>query len=167
MTFHDAAAHLVDTVRTIRLGLLADLARSGFDFDQHNGMKYERGTTLEKTLRRLERTAPRTSTPPGLLNSRLVKEVVHDEDIRRPLGLTHTYQHEIVARALRPQTRIPAAFGGARERLTRERLIARDTGFTTGTGPSVTGPALSLLLAVGGRRSALVGLTVPGLDALA
>ncbi|MFE8937971.1 maleylpyruvate isomerase family mycothiol-dependent enzyme [Streptomyces sp. NPDC007872] len=168
-TVHDVAAHLVDNARTTRLGFLKDLARAGFDFDRHNaaGVERGRGTTPEETLRRLERAASRTSGPPGPLDSRLVEEIVHGEDIRGPLGLARAYPHEAVVRALRLQARTPAAFGGARELLTGVRLTATDTGFTAGTGPAVTGPALRLLLAVSGRRTALADLTGPGLRALA
>ncbi|MFJ4343361.1 maleylpyruvate isomerase family mycothiol-dependent enzyme [Streptomyces sp. NPDC088915] len=168
-TVHDVAAHLVDNARTTRLGFLTGLARAGFDFERQNaaGVERERGTTPEETLRRLRRVASRTSAPPGPLDSRLVEEIVHGEDIRGPLGLAHAYPQEAVMRALRLQTRTPTAFGGARELLTRIRLTTTDTGFTAGTGPSVTGPALCLLLAVSGRRTALADLTGPGLEALA
>ncbi|GHB11572.1 maleylpyruvate isomerase family mycothiol-dependent enzyme [Streptomyces termitum] len=167
-TVHDVAAHLVDSARTTRLGFLAGLVRARFDFDRQNtaGVERERGATPDETLRRLEQVADRTSAPPGALDSRLVEEVVHGEDIRRPLGLTRAYPKEAVVRALRLQARTPAAFGGARELLARVRLDATDTALTLGAGPSVAGPALSLLLAVSGRRAARSDLAGPGLDAL-
>ncbi|MET9350382.1 maleylpyruvate isomerase family mycothiol-dependent enzyme [Streptomyces termitum] len=167
-TVHDVAAHLVDSARTTRLGFLAGLVRARFDFDRQNtaGVERERGATPAETLRRLEQVADRTSAPPGALDSRLVEEVVHGEDIRRPLGLTRAYPEEAVVRALRLQARTPAAFGGARELLARVRLDATDTALSLGSGPSVAGPALSLLLAVSGRRAARSDLAGPGLDAL-
>lgn len=168
-TVHDVAAHLVDTYRTTRLGFVVGLARARFDFDRQNsvGVARERGATPQETLERLRRAASRTSTPPAPLDSRLVEEIVHGEDIRRPLGLTRTYPAEAVARSLRLQARTPASFGGAKEILARVRLTATDTDLTLGTGPEATGPALSLLLAVSGRRPALDDLGGPGLAALA
>ncbi|MEU3746024.1 MULTISPECIES: maleylpyruvate isomerase family mycothiol-dependent enzyme [Streptomyces] len=168
-TVHDVAAHLVDTYRTTRLGFVVGLARARFDFDRQNsvGVARERGATPQETLERLRRAASRTSTPPAPLDSRLVEEIVHGEDIRRPLGLTRTYPAEAVARSLRLQARTPASFGGAKELLARVRLTATDTDLTLGTGPEATGPALSLLLAVSGRRPALDDLGGPGLAALA
>ncbi|GGW03375.1 hypothetical protein GCM10010230_38410 [Streptomyces narbonensis] len=168
-TVHDVAAHLVDTYRTTRLGFVVGLARARFDFDRQNsvGVARERGATPQETLERLRRAASRTSTPPAPLDSRLVEEVVHGEDIRRPLGLTRAYPAEAVVRSLRLQARTPASFGGAKELLARVRLTATDTGLTLGTGPEATGPALSLLLAVSGRRPALDDLSGPGVTALA
>lgn len=168
-TVHDVVAHLVDTYRTTRLGFVVGLARARFDFDRQNsvGVARERGTTPQETLERLRRVASRTSTPPAPLDSRLVEEVVHGEDIRRPLGLTRTYPPEAVARSLRLQTRTPASFGGAKELMARVRLTATDADLTVGTGPEASGPVLSLLLAVSGRRVALGDLSGPGVAALA
>ncbi len=111
--------------------------------------------------------ASRRSTPPAPLDSRLVEEVVHGEDIRRPLGLTRSYPQEAVVRSLRLQARTPASFGGAKELMTRVRLTAADADLTSGEGPEVSGPALSLLLALSGRRAALDELDGPGVTTLA
>ncbi|MGW4725570.1 maleylpyruvate isomerase family mycothiol-dependent enzyme [Streptomyces sp. NPDC004291] len=167
-TVHDVAAHLVDTARTTRLGFVVGLARARFDFDRQNalGVARERGATPGETLERLRRVASRRSTPPAPLDSRLVEEVVHGEDIRRPLGLTRAYPPPAVVRALRLQARTPASFGGAKELLTRVRLSATDAEVRIGAGPEVTGPALSLLLAVCGREAALGDLDGPGVAVL-
>jgi uncharacterized protein (TIGR03083 family) len=167
-TVHDVVAHLVDTARTTRIGFVTGLARARFDFDRQNarGVERERGDTPKETLERLRRAAPRKSTPPAPLDSRLVEEVVHGEDIRRPLGLTRAYPAEAVARSLDYQTRTPASFGGAKELMTRVRISATDSDLTIGTGPEVNGPALSLLLAVSGRHAALDDLSGPGVGAL-
>lgn len=168
-TVHDVAAHLVDTARTTRLGFMVGLVRARFDFDLHNtrGVRRERGASPRETLERLRRVASRKSTPPAPLDSRLVEEVVHGEDIRRPLGLSRSYQQEAVVRALRLQARTPASFGGAKELTTRVRLTAKDADLAVGDGPGVRGSALSLLLAVSGRRVALDGLDGPGVAVLA
>ncbi|MGW3406511.1 maleylpyruvate isomerase family mycothiol-dependent enzyme [Streptomyces zhihengii] len=168
-TGHDVAAHLVDTARTTRLGFVAGLARARFDFDRQNarGVERERAASPAKTLERLRRVASRTSTPPAPLDSRLVEEVVHGEDIRRPLGLIRAYPPQAVVRGLRLQLRTPASFGGAKELTSRVRLTATDAEVSVGEGPEVRGPALSLLLAVSGRRTALGELDGPGLGALA
>ncbi|GAA4525061.1 maleylpyruvate isomerase family mycothiol-dependent enzyme [Amycolatopsis samaneae] len=168
-TVHDVVAHLVDTARTTRLGFVAGLVRARFDFDRQNarGVARERGASPRETLDRLRRVASRTSTPPAPLDTRLVEEVVHGEDIRRPLGLTHAYAPEAVVRALRLQARTPASFGGAKELTARLRLTATDAELSIGDGPEVRGPALSLLLAVSGRRVALEELDGPGAATLA
>lgn len=167
-TVHDVVAHLVDVARTTRLGFVLDLARARFDFDRQNarGVRRERCATPQETLERLRQVASRTSTPPAPLASRLVEEIVHGEDIRRPLGLTRNYPRDAVARALRLQVRTPSSFGGAKEIVAGLRLAATDADLSLGNGPDVTGPALSLLLAVAGRRVAFNDLTGRGLGAL-
>lgn len=168
-TVHDVVAHLVDTARTTRPGFLIGLARARFDFDRQNarGVERERGSSPAETLQRLRRVASRTSTPPAPLDSRLVEEIVHGEDIRRPLGLARSYPKEAVARSLRLQARTPASFGGAKEIVARARLTASDADVSVGEGPEVRGPALSLLLAVSRRRVALDDLEGEGVTALA
>ncbi|MFF0482952.1 maleylpyruvate isomerase family mycothiol-dependent enzyme [Streptomyces sp. NPDC004435] len=168
-TVHDVVAHLADTARTTRLGFLVGLARARFDFDLQNarGVERERGASPRETLARLRQVATRRTTPPAPVDSRLVEEIVHGEDIRRPLGLSHTYPQEAVIRSLRLQARTPASFGGAKELVSRTRLTATDADVPIGEGPEVRGPALSLLLAVSGRRVALDDLEGPGLTTLA
>ncbi|WP_392892449.1 maleylpyruvate isomerase family mycothiol-dependent enzyme [Streptomyces sp. LN699] len=168
-TVHDVVAHLVDTARTTRLGFVTGLVRARFDFDRQNarGVERARGAGPSETLQRLRDAAPRTSTPPAPPDSRLVEEIVHGEDIRRPLGITRLYPQEAVVRAIRLQTRTPASFGGAKELVTRVRLTATDVDLAIGAGPDVEGPALSLLLAVAGRRVAVDDLSGPGVATLA
>ena len=92
---------------------------------------------------------------------------VHGEDIRRPLRLTHIYPREAVVRSLRLQARTPSSFGGAKEFVARLRLTAADTDVSIGAGAEVSGSALSLLLAISGRRVALDDLDGPGVAVLA
>jgi uncharacterized protein (TIGR03083 family) len=168
-TVHDVAAHMVNTARTTRLSFVAGLVWARLDFDRQNarGVERERGASPQETLQRLRQVASRTSTAPAPLDSRLVEEVLHGEDIRRPLGITRSYQQEAVVRALRLQTRTPASFGGSKELVAGVRLTATDADLSIGDGPEVSGTALSLLLAVSGRRVALDELDGPGIATLA
>lgn len=168
-TVHDVVAHLVDVARTTRIGFVVDMARARFDFDRQNarGIERARGDSPHDTLQRLREVAARTSTPPGPLDTRIVEEVVHGEDIRRPLGIVHGYSEEAVVRSLRQQVRTSTAFGGARELVAGVRLTATDVGLTIGDGVEVSSTALSLLLTVSGRRVALNEIEGPGLATLA
>jgi len=168
-TVHDVVAHLVDTALTTRLGFVAGLARARFDFDRQNarGVQRHRGARPQGTLQRLREVASLTSTPPAPLDSRLVEAVVHGEDIRRPLGLTRAYPQTAVVRSIRLQARTPAGLGGAKELVRRVRITAADADVSIGDGPEVSGPALSLLLAITGRSVALSDLDGPGVVALA
>lgn len=167
-TVHEVAAHLVDSALTTRLGFVLGMVRARFDFDRQNatGVARELGSSPQDTLRRLREVAARTSAPPGSLDTRLVEEVVHGEDIRRPLGIVHAYPADAVVRALRLQARTPARFGGAKEIVARARLVPTDADFVVGEGPEVHGPAVSLLLAISGRGVALADLDGPGVAEL-
>ncbi len=168
-TVHDVAAHLVDTALTTRIGFVAGLVRARFDFDLQNarGVERLRGASPAESLERLRRVVSRTTAPPASLDTRLVEEVVHGEDIRRAVGLVRSYPQEAVVRALRLQVRTGASFGGAKEMVASVRLTATDADLSIGEGPEVAGPALSLLLAVSGRRVALGDLDGPGVGPLA
>ncbi|MGW7417421.1 maleylpyruvate isomerase family mycothiol-dependent enzyme [Streptomyces sp. NPDC054863] len=163
-TVHDVVAHLIDTARTTRLGFVSGMVRARFDFDRQNarGVERERAASPQETLERLRLGAPRWSPPPAPLDSRLVEEVVHGEDIRRPLGLTRSYPQEAVVRALRLQTRTSESFGGAKELVSRVRLSATDADLSIGHGPEISGTALALLLTVSGRRVPPHELAGPG-----
>lgn len=168
-TVHDVVAHLVDNARATRLGFAVGLVRSRFDFHRYNtrGMQRERGASHQETLERLRQVATRRSSAPAPLDSRLVEEIVHGEDIRRPLGLTRTYPQDAVVRSLRLQARTPVSFGGAKELVTGIRLTPADADLSIGEGPEVSGTALSLLLAISGRRVAPDELHGPGVTVLA
>lgn len=167
-TVHDVVAHLVDVARSTRLGFAVDMIRAGFDFDRQNarGIERARGDSPGETLQRLRDAATRTSTPVAPLETRLVEEVVHGEDIRRPLGIEHPYAQDAVVRSLRQQARTSTAFGGAKELVAGVRLVVTDADFTIGDGPEVAGPALELLLSVSGRPVAVDELEGPGVATL-
>jgi uncharacterized protein (TIGR03083 family) len=167
-TVHDVVAHMIDTAMTTRLGFIIGLGRARFDFDRQNarGIASIRGASPRETVERLRRVASRTSSPPAPMDTRIVEEVVHGEDIRRAVGLYRAYPHEAVIRALRHQVRTSASFGGAKELVSGVRLAATDVDLSIGDGPEVSGLALALLLAISGRRVALDELDGPGVESL-
>ncbi|GAA1666501.1 maleylpyruvate isomerase family mycothiol-dependent enzyme [Glycomyces endophyticus] len=168
-TVRDVAAHLADSARATRPGFLIDMVRARFDFDRQNarGIERERGASPRETLARLRAAGPRTTAPPGPLGTRLVEEVVHGEDIRRPLGIEHAYDPAAVVGALRTHTGMSASMGGAKALVAGLSLRATDADLVIGEGPEVRGSALALLLATSGRRVALSELEGPGLEWLA
>ncbi|KUH95703.1 maleylpyruvate isomerase family mycothiol-dependent enzyme [Mycobacterium sp. IS-3022] len=158
---HDVAAHMVDVATTTRLGFIVAMAKARFDFDRQNedGIERARGASPQQTLQRMREAASRTSTPPVPRDTRIVEEVLHGEDIRRPLGLTRDYPQEAVARSLRCLAGMSVKFGGAKELVARVRLSATDFDLSVGDGREVRAPALDLLLAASGRHSPRVNLT--------
>lgn len=165
---HDVAAHLVANAQNTAVGVVWAMVRARFDFDRQNDqtMRRARGATPQETVQRLREVAGRTSGPPAPVDSRLVEEVLHGEDLRRPLGIEHEYSAEAVERALRYQVRTPVAVGGSKEVAAAVALRASDRELSVGTGPEVSGPVLSLLMAVSGRDVALADLEGPGVEVL-
>lgn len=168
-TVRDVVAHLTDTARTTRLGFVFGLVAARFDFDRQNerGIARELGTTPAETLARWRAVLRRTSTPPASLDTRLVEAFVHGEDIRRPLGARGDYPPGAVAQALAYQVRTPVSFGGGKQHAAGLTLVGDDADVRLGEGPEVTGPAVSLLVAVSGRAAALDDLSGPGKAELA
>lgn len=169
-TVHDVAAHLVGNASPVSIpGLVIAIVRARFSFDRMNAQHAarERGDGPAYTLRRLREVADLIEAPPFVpLDVRLVEEVVHGEDVRRPLGLQHDYPVEAVVPALEHQVRTKVSIGGGRERVAGVRLQATDADVVIGDGPEVTGPLVSLLLAVSGRSAARADLAGPGLPLL-
>jgi hypothetical protein len=79
---------------------------------------------------------------------------VHAEDIRRPLGITHTYPVAALSRVAAFYRGSNLLIGG-KNRVAGLTLHATDTDWTAGTGPHVNGPILALVHATTGRAAAL------------
>ena len=161
---HDVAAHLIDNARTTTPRLLVAMAKARFDFDRQNsnGVAAEKGSTPQQTLIGLREVAGRRSGPPAPLASRLVEEIAHGEDIRRPLGIERNYPPQSVQLAISYQTRTSKAFGGAKELARRVTLVAEDDNFNLGTGMEIRGPLIELLMLVTGREERRGSIHGPG-----
>lgn len=161
---HDVLAHLVDVAKTTRLGFARRMIAARFDFDRDNqaGVDRERRTGPAQTLAAFEAVLGRTSTPPADLATRLIEEIAHGEDIRRPLGIRRNYPIEAATPALPYLVKTSKNFGGGKERCAGLRLVATDADFSHGEGPEVRGGAVALLLALSGRKVDAAELDGPG-----
>lgn len=164
----DVVAHLVDTAATTPTTFLTGMVRAGFDFDRQNeiGVERYRDKQPDELISLLVQVRDRTSGPPRFmapLATRLVEEIVHGEDIRRPLGLHRKYQPEDLQMAIEYQVATSVRIGGAREKLVGVMLVADDIDWTHGQGSVVTGPALEILMLVCGRPPRSGVVTGPGL----
>lgn len=150
---HDVLAHLIDVATTTRLGFVRRMlgARFNLDRDNVNGVVRERFDDPARTLEAFRAVVDRTSTPPAPLATRVIEEILHGEDIRRPLGIRRDYPIDQVVAALLYLLRTTVRLGGGKERAVGLRLVAVDADVQTGGGDEVRGTALALLLAASGR----------------
>ena len=163
----DVLGHLAATAKMTQAGFFVKLVGSGLRFDEMSARNIARETTGPpvETLASFRGALTDTTHPPGPIETWLGETIVHAEDIRRPLGIAHDYPVAAVTRVADFYTRSNLLLHSKR-RIAGLSLRATDTDWTTGTGPEVTGPVLSLVLAMTGRRAALEDLSGSGLEVL-
>ncbi len=166
-TVHDVLAHLVAAAKMTPLRFVPGLAGAGFDFHRYMDklVAIERAGGPEATLATFRAVRLRTSSPPAPPSTWLGEAFVHGEDIRRPLGIAHSYPLPQVTRVIGYYARLNALLG-ARRRIAGLTLTATDTDFSLGSGPVVEGPAISLLMVTAGRKAVLDDLSGPGVQVL-
>src|SRR4051812_19090521 len=157
---HEALGHLTATAKITPPKFFRKLAAAGFSFNRFTAKEIAAETAGGPaiTLAEFERLTEATDAPPGPIDAMLGEAIIHGEDIRRPLGIAHTYPSDAVVRTLDFFKKSNLLIG-AKKRIAGLRLEATDVGWATGDGNLVQGPALSLLLAMTGRQAALDDLT--------
>lgn len=95
----------------------------------------------------------------------LTDGMIHQQDIRRPLGLPRTIDPERLRTALDFARFAPTIRGAWRAR--GVRLVGTDLDWAHGKGPEVRGSGEALLMAMAGRQAALNDLEGPGKAKLA
>ena len=167
-TVRDVVAHMTATASMSPPAFLAKLAGTGFSFSklQAKDIARERGASSQETLARFTAKVDSTSHPPGPTPTWLGETLVHAEDVRRPLGITHAYPPEAAARVATFYSTSNLLIGSKR-RIAGLQLRATDAEWTHGDGPSVEGPIMALLLAMTGRKGATAALTGDGVATLA
>jgi len=166
-TVRDVLGHMIATAKTTPPAFFGRLASAGFKFNAMNAKNIVREATPAPAdgLTEFRKHLKDTTHPPGPVEAMLGEAVIHSEDIRRPLGIKREYPVESV-------TRVAEFFKGsnlligAKRRIAGLRLRATDTDWSTGAGPEVSGPVLSLVLAMTGRPAALADLTGEGVATL-
>jgi uncharacterized protein (TIGR03083 family) len=163
----DVLGHMTSTARMTPPKFFVGLARSGFNFDKMSAgdVKRETAGSPSDQLTALSVLATASTHPPGPVEAMLGEVIVHGEDIRRPLGIVHDYPMSAVTRAL-DFYKTSNLLIGSKKRITGVTLRATDADWSTGAGPEVSGPALSLVLAMTGRAAALDDLSGDGLATL-
>jgi uncharacterized protein (TIGR03083 family) len=119
----------------------------------------------DELIRRIQDRTTTTNHPPAPVMAMLGEIVVHGEDIRRPLGLQHRAPEAALV-AVADSYKKSNLLLGAKRRIAGLKLNATDSDWVWGDGPQVSGPLISLILAMTGRTGADGDLTGEGLVTL-
>jgi len=113
--------------------------------------------------------APLYAKSPWELRLQLGELLIHQQDVRRPLGLPRDIPGERLTAVLR--TCLGRGDGliigvQARKHAHGLMLVATDLDWSWGAGPEVRGPAEAILIAVAGRAQAITDLSGAGVPTL-
>lgn len=167
-TVRDVLAHMTATAKIAGPSFPLKLAGAGLSLKrmQARDLERERGSSPGDTLDRFRGAVTSTKHPPAPMVTWLGEALVHAEDIRRPLGIAHTYPSDALIQVADSYKRSNLVMGSKR-RIDGVTLRATDSDWQHGTGPDAAGPMLSLLLVIAGRRPALDDLSGDGVAVLA
>jgi uncharacterized protein (TIGR03083 family) len=166
-TVAQTLAHMTGTASLTPLGFVGKFAKAGFSFDKFANTEIKRHTGADnaETLANFRAIQDSTSSPPGPKESWLGEAIVHAEDIRRPLGITHDYDPAAVVQVA-DFYKGSNTLIGTKSRIAGLALRATDADWSHGEGEEVAGPILPLLMAMTGRKAACGDLTGPGVAVL-
>jgi uncharacterized protein (TIGR03083 family) len=164
----DVAAHVVSYDELGRWDTVRRFIRGGFVPNRVNELGAAEYAT--RSPRQLTELMASCIPPRGLTAGfggmiALVDGMVHQQDIRRPLGVRRSIPPARLRAVLNYGLRVPAIRGKRRSR--GVRLIANDIDWSYGEGPEVRGPGEALLMAMAARPHALADLSGPGHSILA
>lgn len=164
----DVVAHMTASAMITPPAFAAKIIGSGFSLTrmQTKDIARERGTSNADTLARFRAQVTSTKHPPGPTDTWLGETLIHGEDIRRPLGIDHDYETDAAIRVAEFYKGSNLVVG-AKKRIAGLRLHATDADWSHGDGPEVSGPVMSLVLAMTGRKAVLTDLTGDGVALLA
>jgi uncharacterized protein (TIGR03083 family) len=166
-TVRDTLAHMTATAATTPPKFIAGFLAAGFDFGKFaaRGIARQRGASSAETLAKFRAQQDATTSPPGPKASWLGETLVHAEDIRRPLGIRHTYPVDALKTVI-DFYKDSNTLIGTKDRIAGLTLVATDTDWSHGDGPTAEGPILSLLIAATGRAAGCDDLTGEGVTTL-
>jgi len=167
-TVRDVVAHLIATAQMSPPKFVQRLAGSGFRFNamsDKNIAAVRAGRSDAQLVEEYRSLVDAHTAPPGPTMTWLGETIVHGEDVFRALGGYRGHPAANVS-AVADFYSGSNLLIGAKKRIDGITLRATDTGWTHGSGPEVTGPAIALVMAMCGRKAALDDLSGPGVEVL-
>ncbi|MFQ6395410.1 maleylpyruvate isomerase family mycothiol-dependent enzyme [Nocardia sp. KC 131] len=165
----DVVAHLILPVQASTASIIGNLIRArgsisrmGRDTAIRHAAGAEPGSLLAEMRATIDsRRAPVGTTPAD----RLMDLLVHGQDIAIPLGLSRDMPTAAAHVAIERIWGRGYPFH-ASKKWTGYRLVATDTAWAAGSGPTIEGPVAALLLLVTGRTAAVAELSGSGVAML-
>jgi uncharacterized protein (TIGR03083 family) len=164
----DVVAHMIATAQMTPGRFVGRLAGSGFRFHnmaQKNIDEVKTGRSDQELVDLFRSLTGARTAPPGPTVSWLGETIVHGEDVFRSLGAYRDHPPEHVTTVANFYVGSNLLIG-AKNRVAGVTLQANDADWSHGEGPSATGPAIALVMAMCGRKTALDDLSGPGVDLL-
>ena len=166
-TVRDLVAHMTATAKITPANFFPKMIASGFSFArlQEKDNARERGASPADTLANFQAVIESKKRPPGPAQTMLGEVIIHSADIRRALGIEHSYPTG-------PVTQVADFYKnsnliiGAKRRIAGVTLRATDTEWSNGSGPEAAGPILAIVMAMTGRKAYLDDLTGDGVEVL-
>ena len=166
-TVRDVVAHMTATAKISPASFFPKLIGSGFSLTrmQKKDIAANRGSSPAEALSLFESVITSETGPPGPPETILGETLVHSNDIRRALGIPHDYPTDAVLTVADFYKRSNLIIGGKR-RVTGVALKATDAQWSNGSGPEVSGPVMTLVMAMTGRKHVLDELAGDGVAVL-
>jgi uncharacterized protein (TIGR03083 family) len=159
--------HVLSYEELSRAGFYLRIARSVLTFRNANLARVQE--LPDRPPEQLAEMMREWATPRGLTTGfggliALADGMIHQQDIRRPLGIARVIPPQRLRVVLDFVRWAPPLRGALRVR--GARLVATDLDWTHGSGARVEGSGEALLMAMAGRSDALKDLAGPGKDIL-
>jgi uncharacterized protein (TIGR03083 family) len=167
-TVREVAIHTVSYDELTTAGLVARFLKGRLSTDRINAIGV--ADYADRSSEQIVAMIRAHTEPHGLTGGfggriALTDGMIHQQDIRRSLGLPRTINSERLRTALNFALFAPTIRGAWRAR--GVRLVATDIDWSHGKGAEVRGSGEALLMAMAGRRAALDDLEGPGKAKLA
>jgi uncharacterized protein (TIGR03083 family) len=163
---HDAVIHIAIHAHTTPAQRITQLARVGFSESRMHAR--DRARSTDELVDWL--ASPAKLAGPFDILTQLSELVIHQQDVRRPLGIVREIPAERMSVVLDfgiARSGLTWTMAFSRRRSKGLRLVAPDIGWWAGSGPEVRGPGEAILMALNGRGGAIQDLEGHGIQVLA